>query len=81
MRKILLLCFVLTLGGCSVGAYTPILEIEGRIDLPGEAATGKNLPVVYPYRQLPWNERELVGYFGPSWSDMQGSYPDYKFNY
>ncbi len=76
-RRWLLLLPVLLLVGCSAGVRTPLLDVNVGT---GSRLLGLNsgVRVVYPYR--PTGNTSLSERYGPEWQNIQGSYPEYKFN-
>ena len=75
--RLLLLLPALLLVGCSAAVRTPLLDVNVGT---GSRLLGLNsgVRVIYPY--MPTGDTSLSKRYGPEWQNIQGSYPEYKFN-
>ncbi|MBU0481890.1 MAG: hypothetical protein KKG47_12395 [Proteobacteria bacterium] len=78
MKGILLFLLIMALSGCSVGVRTPL--VDARFET-GSKLLGINsgVRVVFPDRHFDHAEA-LSERYGPAWRNIQGGYPEYRFN-
>lgn len=69
----------LMLCGCSSTVSTAFIEADGRVSLPWLEPPAA-LPVVYPGGKAGRQEDDLSAMYGPAWRNLQGEYPEYRFN-
>lgn len=76
--RILSMLLILFLAGCSAAVRTPMFDARVKT---GSNFLGINsgVGVVFPYQSAAYNDT-LPNRFGPAWENVQGYYPEYKFN-
>ncbi|MEW6426800.1 MAG: hypothetical protein AB1568_02065 [Thermodesulfobacteriota bacterium] len=65
--------------GCASSVSSSLIDMEARVSLPW-LEPSPVLPVIYPGAGESRPGDDLQTLYGPAWKDVQGQYPEYRFN-
>jgi hypothetical protein len=82
MKRMVALLLLFACAGCSVGVHSGLLDVEMRLASPLLFGEAERLPVHYPATAGRGGAAgdAMVEAFGPSWRNVEGDFPSYRFN-
>ena len=78
MKKVVW-ALVFLLGGCSGGVNSSLLDMNMNVSLPF-LGDNERQEVVFPYQRRAAASGSMVEVNGPEWRNVEGDYPEYRFN-